>query len=727
MYKISFIILLLILPALSFAEKPKDMESEFERLSHLSLSELMDLKVVTATGREQDLSSAPAIITVITSSQIQKRGYRSVAEALQNVVGMDVVTDHFQSSIGIRGVHNGRRSYSRILKVMINGQSISFRPNSDNYLDESLIPMDIIDRIEVIRGPNSALYGADAYLGVVNIITKTGEVLDGGRASQDFTFINGNPGAGLSLIFGKQLGLFDLSIAASHGEYDHSGLSPVDLEGENRYEGIESSKDLKRPTSLYAKLTHTKSSIGDFSLDFHRQEVDAHGEFQDWSNFSGTNRTHLENFFVRSTWSKEMENGITLKVSSARSKGNPLEKEYLDGSRNSVEWFTRELSYNSYQNEAEFQYSPDNLSSLTFGSDYSGEHHEFQTFFRNDPDGNHTPALGALPDEELLPDLPIENRGYYAQLILYPFYYIAPARLEGLGFTAGIRKDFHNIYDEETTWRSAVNFEFLDGSYTKLMYGTSFKAPSVTQLYSSSFQISDVIANPYLRPERAKMLDWMISVALPYNFRFNFDAHWGHIEDKVEITTIDEIETARNLGEIDSWGLESEIMYNTRNIQGYASYTFEVDSVSKEAPSPQGTISLKYRTQVYPRHMIKFGSNLNSERYHINVNLEGRWIDERICQEENCRQEEGDAPVNYVLYPDNFYDQRYTMDSYMLFDLALSTYNFRPAGEKETIVMFKVYNLLDSEYGFPGNNGTNSPYDIPGMGRWYSLKIAQDF
>ena len=76
-------------------------------LFELSLEDLMDVEIVSAVRQNQNITDAPSIVSVITESQIKERGYLSVDEALNSVAGLDVITDHYQPNLGIRGV-NGR-------------------------------------------------------------------------------------------------------------------------------------------------------------------------------------------------------------------------------------------------------------------------------------------------------------------------------------------------------------------------------------------------------------------------------------------------------------------------------------------------------------------------------------------------------------------------------------------------------------------------------------------
>ena len=164
-------LLLVITSLLSQEIVDTTTEKRLDDLFNMSFDDLMDIKVVSASKKEQQISEAPAIMTVITALQIKERGYESLAEALRSVPGLSIWDDNLISSINIRGF-NSVRGWSRTIKIMINGQPVSFRTGSVNLIDEELIPIRAIKRIEIIRGPGSSLYGANAYLGAINIITK---------------------------------------------------------------------------------------------------------------------------------------------------------------------------------------------------------------------------------------------------------------------------------------------------------------------------------------------------------------------------------------------------------------------------------------------------------------------------------------------------------------------------------------------------------------------------
>ena len=127
--------------------------------------------VVTATGFEQKIQNAPASISVISREQIEDKAYRDITDALKDVPGVVVTGGGSSSDISIRGMS------SQYTLILVDGRRVSTRgtrPNSDNAGIEQgwLPPLGSIERIEVIRGPMSSLYGSDAMGGVINVITK---------------------------------------------------------------------------------------------------------------------------------------------------------------------------------------------------------------------------------------------------------------------------------------------------------------------------------------------------------------------------------------------------------------------------------------------------------------------------------------------------------------------------------------------------------------------------
>lgn len=130
-----------------------------------------DTMVVTASGFAQQIKEAPATISVITSEEISNKPYRDVTDALKDIPGVTITGGGDSTDISIRGMD------SKYTMILVDGKKVSTRetrPNSDNSGFEQgwLPPLTAIERIEVVRGPMSSLYGSDAMGGVINVITK---------------------------------------------------------------------------------------------------------------------------------------------------------------------------------------------------------------------------------------------------------------------------------------------------------------------------------------------------------------------------------------------------------------------------------------------------------------------------------------------------------------------------------------------------------------------------
>ena len=142
-----------------------------KKISSISEPTKQETIVVTAAGYEQDVSKAPASMTVITQKELETRQYNDITDILRNTPGVVVSGAGSAQTISIRGMGssytlflvNGKRQYSK--DVNPNGDDSGFEKNI-------LPPISAIERIEVIRGPASTLYGSDAMGGVINIITK---------------------------------------------------------------------------------------------------------------------------------------------------------------------------------------------------------------------------------------------------------------------------------------------------------------------------------------------------------------------------------------------------------------------------------------------------------------------------------------------------------------------------------------------------------------------------
>lgn len=173
-------IAVLLLPFRLLAQH--DSTSQLTQLLNLSLEQLLNVKVVTASGFLENASQAPSTIVVITDRQIQERGYEQLEDALRDVPGIDMVhiNGYTPTLIYFRGMY-GAENLRALL--MIDGIAENNILGSNDMAGPAYNLHDV-ERIEIIWGPISALYGANAFGGVINIISKKGSQIKGVRAQE---------------------------------------------------------------------------------------------------------------------------------------------------------------------------------------------------------------------------------------------------------------------------------------------------------------------------------------------------------------------------------------------------------------------------------------------------------------------------------------------------------------------------------------------------------------
>ncbi len=154
-----------------------DPASPTARLKSLSLEELMEVEVVSVSKKEQKVAEAPAAVFVITREDIRRSGATSIPEALRMAPGLHVArVDSHSWAITARGFNS---TGANKLLVMIDGRSVYSHLHSGTFWDVQDTLLEDVERIEVIRGPGGALWGANAVNGVINIITRSAKDTQG--------------------------------------------------------------------------------------------------------------------------------------------------------------------------------------------------------------------------------------------------------------------------------------------------------------------------------------------------------------------------------------------------------------------------------------------------------------------------------------------------------------------------------------------------------------------
>lgn len=224
----AFICAALAFPVTAGAQETNMTSGSPSELKRLSIEELMNIEVTSVSKKEEKLSAAPAAIFVITQEDIRRAGVLSIPEALHMAPGLDVGrVDAHSWAVSARGFND---VFANKLLVLMDGRSVYTPLFSGVFWDVQDTMIEDIDRIEVIRGPGAALWGANAVNGVINIISKPAKDTQGwlataGGGSEEQGFVGARYGGELQdgvhyRVYGKFFNQDDSTLAGGNNAED---------------------------------------------------------------------------------------------------------------------------------------------------------------------------------------------------------------------------------------------------------------------------------------------------------------------------------------------------------------------------------------------------------------------------------------------------------------------------------------------------------------------------
>ncbi len=223
-------------------------------LSSLSLDELMDIPVHAASGFEQKTADAPSSVTILTRKDLQAFGYRTLAEALSSVVGFYSTYDRTYNYLGVRGF-NRPGDYNTRTLVMINGIPVNDPLFSTGRIGTDFpLDLDLVERIEIVRGPSSSLYGSSAFFAVINVITRNPQDVSPAEAAASGGSYDAFTGRfSLAKVFGTQ-GSFLVSGSILNSQGDNLYFPAYDTPQNNH--GVAVGLDGEQTESLFLQAKY---------------------------------------------------------------------------------------------------------------------------------------------------------------------------------------------------------------------------------------------------------------------------------------------------------------------------------------------------------------------------------------------------------------------------------------------------------------------------------------
>jgi vitamin B12 transporter len=546
-------------------------------LANAELEDLPDTVVVTATRiptPEQQIGSS---VTVVTADDIAARQLQTLPDVLRQVPGLNVIQTGGlggQTSVFMRGTNSNHT------KVLVDGIDVSDPSNSGGAFDFGSMLTQDIQKVEILRGPQSGLYGSDAIGGVINIITKSGSGpaqfnagLEGG------SFDTFNQTAGLS----GSLDRFHYAANLSHFHSGETPVTPLDLlaPGERRID------DYGDNLTTSAKLGFDVTN--NFDLGLVARYTDTH------VRITGENEDNFPADFPDSAQS--MNDTLQTYV---RATAHLLA---LDGKLEQ----TLGAAYSDIRSS---DFAPEFPRSDAFGGRI-----KFDWQGNIELAAGEKLVLGAEHQrDEITAPISASTRidSGYAEL--------QSGFGERLFDTVSLRYDQNDRFGGKVTYRFAPAYLMTEsGTKLKASVGTGFKAPTLNQLFQS-FPDFDFFANPNLKPESS--LGWDAGFEQSLNDgSLRFGATYFHNDIRNLIADSADFTTDINVGRAVTQGVESFIAY-----QPMQSLTFRLDYTYTEATDEVAHQELLRR----PKHKGSLNTVWQAtDRLSFNATLlsVGSWVD----------------------------------------------------------------------------------------------------
>jgi outer membrane receptor for ferrienterochelin and colicins len=662
---------LCLLPLLVSTRTLAQKKDETPNLLDMSIEDLMAVEVDSvygASGFKQKVTEAPASVTIITSEEIQRYGYRTLADILRNVRGFYVSNDRNYSYLGVRG-YGLPGDYNSRITLLVDGHRLN-----DNIFDaasfgtEFPIDVDLIDRVEVIRGPNSSLYIASAFLGVINIITKRGrdvqKVSVAGSVASFGTY-QGRISYGNEFKSGLELVLSG-SFYGSHGQ-DQLFFPQFDNPATSN--GIAASADGDESRQLLANVSWKHFTL--HGVYGSRDKGIPTAPFGSVFNVTGTRtidaRAYLDLQYDRklsSGWS--LTNGLY--YGQFNNDGTYIYDYSASGGPSRV--MNKNFAHSKWLGD-EVALSKQVFGSqrLTFGSEFRDNLQQNQ--------GNY----------DLQPF--VQYFTSYRTSNIFSVYAQDEIHLrKNLVLNLGLRYDHYSTFGGTANPRAALIYRPSEKSTFKLLYGQSFRAPNFFELY---YAATGNEPNPSLRPETVKTTELVWEQYFANHFRMTVSGFYYPIRaligEQVDPATGNAFFT--NAGSLDLRGVDFELGRRLPGgLEGTVSYSFQ-DVRSPSTPKPLTNS---------PKHLAQASLSVPLFRQNVFASMDLQYVSKRASLTGQ-------------------YAAAYVVPNFTLFSRNIL---------KRWELSASLYNAFNHKYADPGGNGLAEDV-IFQDGRSFRIKVGYKF
>lgn len=667
-----------------WAEAQSDTIPDLNKLLNYSLEELMNIEVVSASGFLQTTGEAPATIRVITAQQIKERGYEQLEDALRDVPGIDFIhiNGYAPTLIYFRGMY-GAENLRALL--MIDGMTENNILGS-NDMGGPTYSLHNVERIEIIWGPVSALYGANAFGGVINIITKKGAGINGAQFEQGFGSFN----TSFSKInLGYRKDKLEFSFAGTLFNSDGPRFSNRDPQYSGSY--VEKAHSFYTNLSYYGKTT--KTTIG------YRMHQTPMG----WGTYSNSPTVYLGlppqgngNSGVLGVLQREFRGERSGLINSylrtwyIQNEFKPNDKwnfkanvRYRETGQDEDSYIYITIDGNRMIRSRVVSYS--NRVAGDFMANYNlSEQHKFIGGIQFNQDNVEAGARGQTFDvtnyylvdgRDTVVNLnsTLLKRVYDIRNNLggYLQYQLSTNFLKNTSFTIGARFDHNSYFGNAFSPRLAVVNKQSEQLTFKFQFGSAFRSPTnleIHQMTGSSFP---------LKQEKLKTYEFNTLYTPSRYLHLQLNVFYNKLTDVILLSTLSNpLVPNKNPGLFKIKGIEaiSEMVFSN-SITGFANLTY-MDTWGKNLVSGN--------TNSLPA-IAKFKGNLGltaNVQDFLTVSFSGNWVGKRTVQLANpYGPVKGYLLGNLFIGTNNLFDKRISagINIHNLFDVKWLDPGFRTA------------------------------------------------
>jgi outer membrane receptor for ferrienterochelin and colicins len=633
---------LLLLATLALPVRAGEPAAPPGDLTKLSLEELMSIEipqVYSASRFEQKVTDAPASVTIVTAEDIERFGYRTLADVLASVRGFYTSYDRNYVYLGVRGFARPGDYDDRVL-ILLDGHRLNDTVyESASFGTEEMLDVDLIDHVEIVRGPGSSLYGTNAFFAVVDIVSKRAKDVAGLAVSAQAASFGTEAGR---VTYGRS-GVGGTDILVSGSAYDSSGqrLFFPEFDSPETNDGITDHCDTDRYQQVFGRLSRGNLTVeAGYSSRKKRIPTGSYGtEFNDPGNWTKDESQFLDALYGRAVGSRSRIDGHVY-LDRYHYVGSYVYGEPRTALNHDEAWGDRW--------GADARLSTRLFDSHVFVAGIEARFDYRQKQFNYDVNP-HAPYVSSDRSASVF--------------ALYAEDEFTPTKRWTLNF--GLRADRFDTFGSMLNPRAGIIFKPRDRTAVKLLFGRAFRAPNAYEMYYADGY--SMKGNGNLEPERIETYQAILESYRENGLRFSVSGFYDRIRDLIDLETdpSDELLFYRNLSRVRSRGVELEVGRRwSRGPEAKASYTLQ-----KSEDETGVTLTNS------PRHVVKANISAPLVGDSLMAALEVHYTSSRKTLQGN--ETSGFAVANLTLLSRN-----------VVKGLAISA---------------SVYNLLDKAYSDPAS------------------------